>query len=73
MDNSKKGNTDEADNNKPPAVSEEKTDILQHEKLIDPGNEHSHDVDDEEKTSGNKEARFDAQSGDDNTEPTTKE
>lgn len=72
MENSKPGNTDEADNNKPPD-SEDKTDMLQHEKLIDPGNEHSHHVDDEINSGENKEARFDAEAGDNSPLTTTKQ
>ena len=39
--------------------------MLQHEKLIDPGNEHSHHVDDEQKTEESKKARFDSDAPDD--------
>lgn len=49
-----------AGNNEQQADSENKNDIQQHEKLIDPGNEHSHHVDDEQKPGENKGASDDA-------------
>ena len=68
MENSKPNNAEDVGNNKQEDRSADKADMLQHEKLIDPGNEHSHHVDDEEKPVENKEARFDV---DEETEPTT--
>jgi hypothetical protein len=73
MENSKPTNADEANSGKSQADSADKTDMLQHEKLIDPGNEHSHHVDDEIKPGENKEARFDAEAGEDKSEPETKQ
>jgi hypothetical protein len=63
----KPGNVVEDNNKQLTDNSESQTEMLQHEKLIDPGNEHSHHVDDEKKPDENKEARFDADSGDDKT------
>jgi hypothetical protein len=60
------GKDAEANSSKQQAGSgDRRNDILQHEKLIDPGNEHSHDDDDEKKSGDDKEARFDAEAGDD--------
>ncbi len=72
MENVKPAMPEEAGNNKQQDEAAEKTDILQHEKLIDPGNEHSHNIGDKEKAADNKEARFDAEPGDDNNESKTK-
>lgn len=54
-------NADEGNNNKPQAdSSDNKTEMQQHEKLIDPGNEHSHHVDDEKKPDEKKVANEEA-------------
>ena len=59
MENSKPANGAEANSDKQQADNGDKIDMLQHEKLIDPGNEHSHTVDEEKKPEENKEANPD--------------
>jgi len=71
MEKSKPNNAEDAGSNKPQPGSADKTDMLQYENLIDPGNEHHHHADDEKNPDENNEARFDA-AGDSNTGPSTK-